>query len=128
LAFGESPRWHDGRIWLADWGAGEIIAVDPDGKPEVVARSAAPPLCFDFLPDGRMLITGPNGGLLLRREPDGSIVTHADLSAITDKGFNEVVVDGRGNAWINGGGFDMMAGEAFRPGIIAVVTPDGAAR
>jgi hypothetical protein len=20
LAFGESPRWHEGRLWFADWG------------------------------------------------------------------------------------------------------------
>jgi len=20
LAFGESPRWHAGRLWVADWG------------------------------------------------------------------------------------------------------------
>jgi hypothetical protein len=26
LAMGESPRWHDGRLWFSDWGAQEIIA------------------------------------------------------------------------------------------------------
>lgn len=26
LAFGESPRWHEGRLWVADWGAQEILA------------------------------------------------------------------------------------------------------
>ena len=31
LAFGESPRWHQDRLWLADWGTQEIIAVDLDG-------------------------------------------------------------------------------------------------
>ena len=32
LAMGESPRWHEGRLWFSDWGAQEIIAVDPDGN------------------------------------------------------------------------------------------------
>src|SRR5262249_25139167 len=41
---------------------------------------------------------------------------------------NELVVDGRGNAYVNGGGFDLMAGEAFAPGVIALVTRDGSAR
>jgi|SRR5215469_3897772 len=36
--------------------------------------------------------------------------------------------DSRGNAYINGGGFDLLTGEAFAPGIIALVTPDGSAR
>jgi sugar lactone lactonase YvrE len=37
-------------------------------------------------------------------------------------------VDGRGNAYVNGPGFDMMAGADFAPGGIALVTPDGSAR
>jgi sugar lactone lactonase YvrE len=37
-------------------------------------------------------------------------------------------VDGRGNAYVNGGGFDLMSGEPFAPGIVALATPDGSAR
>ena len=37
-------------------------------------------------------------------------------------------MDGRGNAYVNGGGFDLMAGEAFAPGVVALATPDGSAR
>ena len=55
-------------------------------------------------------------------------MTHADLGHLPARGWNEIVVDGRGNAYINGGGFDLMAGEAFKPGIIALVPRDGAAR
>ena len=32
LVVGESPRWHDGRLWFANWGAQEILAVDVDGQ------------------------------------------------------------------------------------------------
>ncbi len=63
----------------------------------------------------------------MRREADGSLVTHADLRGIA-RGFNEIVVDGRGNTYVDGGGFDLMAGEPFAPGIIALVAPDGPAR
>jgi sugar lactone lactonase YvrE len=62
---------------------------------------------------------------LLRLEPDGSLVTHADLSVLSDKGWNEIVVDGRGNTYLNGGGFDLMAGEEFAPGMIALLRADG---
>ena len=31
LAFGESPRWHDGRLWFCNWGKQEVIAVDGEG-------------------------------------------------------------------------------------------------
>src|SRR6266700_7721590 len=105
LVFGESPRWgRDGRLWLADWGAQEILAVDLEGQTEVIVRLQFPsfqPICFDWLPDGRLLIVSSKNGLLLRREADGALVTHADLTTI-DRGFNEIVVDSRGNAYVNG--------------------------
>jgi sugar lactone lactonase YvrE len=131
LAFGESPRWHDGRLWVSDWGAQEILAVDPaGGEPEVMVRVDFPsiPMCMDWLPDGRLLIVASADRRLLRREPDGTLVTHADLSQLPAKGWNEIVVDGRGNAYVNGAGFDMMAGEEPSPGYVALVTPDGDAR
>src|SRR5438876_4183722 len=95
LAFGESPRWHDGRLWFSDWMAQEVIAVDTQGKSEVITHVQSLPFCSDWLPDGRLLITG--GKSVLRMEPDGSLVTHADLRALTDYGWNEIITDGRGN-------------------------------
>ena len=41
--------------------------------------------------------------------------------------WNDIVVDGRGNAYVNNIGFDFPGGE-FAPGIVALVTPDGVAR
>ncbi len=131
LVFGESPRWgRDGRLWLADWGAHEILAVDLEGKAEIMVRLPSPsfqPICFDWLPDGHLLIVSSKDGLLLRRESNGSLVTHADLTGV-DRGFNEIVVDSRGNAYVNGGGSDLMAGEKFAPGIVAVATSSGSTR
>lgn len=129
LAFGESPRWHDGRLWLCNWGAQEVIAVDALGNYEVVTRVPTTlPFCIDWLPDGRLLIVCGPEGVVLRMEPDGSIVTHSDLTGLSDKGWNEIVVDGRGNTYVNGGGFDLMAGEEFAPGIVALLSPGGSAR
>jgi sugar lactone lactonase YvrE len=129
LAFGESPRWHEDRLWFSNWGTQEVVAVDLDGKSEVIVRvPTSIPFCIDWLPDGRLLVVSGREGLLLRREPDGSLVTHADLSGLSDRAWNEIVVDGRGNAYVNGSGFDFQAGEEFAPGIVALVTPDGSAR
>ena len=80
IAMGESPRWHDGRLWFADWVANELVAVDLDGDSEVIARVDALPFSIDWLPDGRL--RSPPDGWSLRLEPDGSLVTHADLSAL----------------------------------------------
>jgi sugar lactone lactonase YvrE len=131
IAFGESPRWHDDRLWFSDWGAQQVVAVDLEGNSEVIVRVRFPafPMCIDWLPDGRLLIVSPRDGLLLRREPDGSLVTHADLSDLSGPGhpWNEIVVDGRGNAYINNQGFEFPGG-TFAPGTIALLTPDGSAR
>ena len=103
VAMGESPRWHQQRLWFSDWGAQQIIAVDVDGRNEVAVRVPfALPFCIDWLPDGRLLVVSGREGLLMRREHDGSLVTHADLPGHSDGGWNEIVVDGRGNAYING--------------------------
>jgi sugar lactone lactonase YvrE len=125
LVVGESPRWHEGRLWFSNWGAREIVAMDVDGTREVVGPG--PKLagyCLDWLPDGRLLVTGEKE--LLRREADGSFVTHADLSGLPVSP-NEVVVDGRGNIYVNCVGF-AFGQEDFRPGAIGLVTPDGTVR
>ena len=126
LAFVESPRWHEGRLWFAHWGTGEIVAVDLDGNSEVTGHGPAGlGWSIDWLPDGRLLVTGKE---LLRMEPDGSMIRHADLSGISSFGWNEIVVDGRGNIYLNSINFEFLAGAKPTSGIIALVTPDGSAR
>jgi sugar lactone lactonase YvrE len=125
LVIGESPRWHDDRLWFANWGAGEIVAVDPGGRSERVGEGPSGlGWSIGWLPDGRLLVTGEG---LMRREPDGSLVPHADLSGLGVDDFNELVVDGRGNVYVNGG-CDFESGDGRPPGIVALVTPDGSVR
>ena len=124
VVFGESARWHDDRFWFSDWGAGEVVAVDGAGNREVVVRLPTFPFSLDWLPDGRLLIVS---SALQRMEPDGSLVTQGDLAHL-GSAWNELVVDSRGNAYVNQAGFDLMAGAEPTSGTIALVTPDGAAR
>jgi sugar lactone lactonase YvrE len=129
LTFGESPRWHDGRLWLSDWGTREIVAVDLRGRREVVARAPSAPCCIDFLPGGRLLLVSGGEGRLLRGAADGALVPFADLRSLSDKPWNEIVAgpEGSGNVYLNNIGFDFPAGDPV-PGILALVTPDGAVR
>jgi sugar lactone lactonase YvrE len=129
LTFGEQPRWHEDRLWFSDWGTQEVIAVDLDGNSEMIIRAPSFPCCVDWLPDGRLLVVSARDGLLLRREHDGTLVTHGDVNGLSDPPpQNELVVDGRGNAYLNGGGFNLMGGQEFAPGIVAMIGPDGSAR
>jgi sugar lactone lactonase YvrE len=124
VVFGESPRWHDGRLWFSDWGAGRVISVAADGTPTVEAEVDSFPMCIDFLPDGRLLVVSSADRRVLRREADGSLVPHADLAPVSTKPWNDIVVDERGNAYVNSIGFQ-FPGEDFAPGIVVRVTPDG---
>ncbi len=130
FGMGESPRWHDGRLWFSDWGTDEIVTVDRDGNRQVMGRGGGGSgWSTNWLPDGQMLVTGAE---LIRVEPDGSRVRHADLSHISPFGWSEMTVDGRGNVYVDSINFDfadfgevISSGKA--PGKIALVTPDGEA-
>jgi sugar lactone lactonase YvrE len=117
LQMGESARWHDGRFWMCDWLAGEVLTFQPDGSREVVARVEGLPFSIDWLPDGRMVTTTPAG-----------VVLGAELTPYGAAGqpFNEIVVDAAGRAWVDMPG--SMPWEERRPGVVGVVLPDGTYR
>jgi len=118
----ESPRWHVDTWYVSDWSAGEVLAVTPTGGVEVIAHVDSLPLCTAWHPDGRMLIVSSREGKVLVHDADGSLTTYADLGR---PGWNDIVVDGRGDCYVNGAGFDPMAGEEFRPGCVVLVDPTG---
>ena len=127
LVIGESARWHDGRVWLSNWGAQEILAFDLAGQREVVTRvPTSLPFSIDWLPDGQLLVVAGPEQRLLRQEPDGSLIDHADMSGLPG-GLNEIVVDGRGTIYVNGGN-DFYPDKGVAPGFIAAITPDGVVR
>lgn len=122
IVLGECPRWHDGRLWFSDWGAREMIAVGMYGRHEVIDRFETMPFSFDWLPGGeRVAIAGQT---LYRYDKNGVRSPWVDLSPYAEKGWNEVVADGRGNVYVNNVNFDFPGGE-FRPGHAALVRPDG---
>jgi len=123
LGIPESPRWHDGRLWFCNWIDRQVVAAGMDGTAEVIlARdpdSHSMGYSIDWLPDGRLLTTGDK---IQRQEPDGSMVILAEQHA------NEIVVDERGNAYINGADFDFVGGGAPEPGYIKLLTQAGELR
>ena len=129
LRMPESPRWHAGRLWFCNWIDRQVVAVDLDGRSEVAVADAVPaerPMGYsiDWLHDGRLLVTGDE---LRTQGPDGSLVTYAE------QGGNEIVVDGRGNIYVNGADFGMAdVGDgpltSTPPGYIKVIGADGRPR
>ncbi len=130
LGMGESPRWHDDRLWFSDMVTQQVGTIDLAGNGQVVATVQAGPMGLGWLPDGTMLVVSSMDGRLLRRESDGSLATQADMSGVSRYPFSDMVVDGRGNAYITNIGFDFAEGfdgEGL-PGTAVLVTPQGEAR
>jgi sugar lactone lactonase YvrE len=85
----ESIRWHGDRLYVSDWSAGEVLAV-PGGA---VAAVKSLPLCFDFLPDGQMVIVDSARGVLLRGDD-----TEVELG---QTGWNDIAVSAAGHVYVN---------------------------
>ena len=128
VAFGEGPRWRDGRLYFSDMHSQRVFTVDLDGKREEVCFVPADPSGLGWLPDGRMLVVSMQDRRLLRLEPDGELTEVADLSSLASFHCNDMVVDARGRAYVGNFGWDLHGGGAPTNAELILVTPDGEAR
>jgi sugar lactone lactonase YvrE len=128
LSFTECPRWCDGRLYVSDFYTHRVLAVAMDGTAETLAHVPQQPSGLGFLPDGRMLIVSMRDRKVLRQEVDGSLVEHADLSALAPSYLNDMLVDHDGRAWVGNFGFDLMSGAPARTTVLICVEPDGTAK
>jgi sugar lactone lactonase YvrE len=124
LAFGECPRWHDGKLWFSDMYAHQVMTAGLDGKTEIIVEVPGTPAGLGWLPDGRLLVVSMTDRRLLRLDP-GGLTEVADLSGLASGLCNDMVVDKHGRAYIGHSGFDIYAKQPFRPAEIMMVTPDG---
>jgi sugar lactone lactonase YvrE len=128
LSFTECPRWRDGRLYFSDFYTQRVLAVALDGAAETVAHVPQQPSGLGFLPDGRMLIVSMRDRRVLRREADGPLVEHANLSALAPWHCNDMLVDHDGRAWVGNFGFDLHGGAPARNTVLICVEPDGTAK
>jgi sugar lactone lactonase YvrE len=126
FSFLEGPRWHDERIWFSDFYTHRVHSAREDGSDlRVEASVPEQPSGLGWLPDGRLLIVSMRDRRLLRREADGTLVTHADLSGHAAWHLNDLVVDAHGRAYVGNFGFDLMAGAPLETTAVHRVDPDG---
>ncbi|WP_370071995.1 SMP-30/gluconolactonase/LRE family protein [Mycobacterium sp. Root135] len=126
-AYLEGPRWHDGRLWFSDFYTHRVVSCDEaGGNPRVEAWVPHQPSGLGWLPDGRLLIVSMRDHTLLRREPDGELIVHADLTGLAAGVLNDMVVDDLGRAYVGNFGFDLMGGDHLAPAPLIRVDPDGA--
>jgi len=127
--FIEGPRWHEDALWFSDMHGHRVMRSTLDGTAEEVVRIEDDhPSGLGWLPDGRLLVVCMATQQLRRVESDGSVVVHADLSAIASGDCNAMISRADGTAWVGDMGFDVHAESAApNPGRTILVRPDGSA-
>ena len=126
FTFTEAPRWHEGRLWFSDFYSSRVMSARADGTDlRLEATVEQQPSGLGWLPDGRLLIVSMRDRRILRREPDGTLVTHADLSGHATGHLNDMAVDAEGRAYVGNFGFDLMAGDPIEPAALHRADPDG---
>jgi sugar lactone lactonase YvrE len=128
LAFGEGPRWHDGRLWFSDMHACHVIATTEDGDAETICDVPQQPSGLGWDVDGRMLVVSMIDRRVLRREADGTLVEFAKLFELAPWHCNDMVVSATGHAYVGNFGFDYTApGAEAKNTNVVHVAPDGSA-
>jgi sugar lactone lactonase YvrE len=126
MSYLEGPRWHDQRIWFSDFYTCRVHSAAEDGSDlRTEAEVPGQPSGLGWLPDGRLLIVSMRDGRLLRRETDGTLACHADVSGYISGHLNDMVVDARGRVFVGEFGFDLMSGADLAPAGLLRVDPDG---
>jgi len=107
LFFAECPRWHEGRLWYSDFFDHAVFSVSPEGERRVEVAFDGEPAGLGWLPDGRLLINSRLDRVIVRREPDGTLVEHGDLRPFATWHANDMVVASNGQAYSGNFGFDL---------------------
>jgi sugar lactone lactonase YvrE len=124
LTFPEAPRWHDGRLWFSDFYTHRVLAVTDDGTVKTILEIPQRPSGLGWTPDGALLVVSMLDRRLLRVE-NGTSRVLADLSAVATGPCNDMVVDGKGRAYVGNFGYDRHKGEPPRTTCLVRVDPDG---
>ena len=127
LCFGEGPRWHEGRLWLSDMHAHQVLAVSEDGQVETIVEVRNWPSGLGWLPNGDLLVVSMTDRRVLRYDGK-NLTTHADLSGLASYHCNDMVVATTGQAYVGNFGFDLQAKAEFKTAQLICVEPDGSAR
>jgi sugar lactone lactonase YvrE len=127
LGFAEGPRWHDGALVFSDMGTKQVMRVDLDGTAEEVCVVENRPSGIGWLPTGEMIVVSQNDKRLLKLIGT-DLVEHADMSGLAAAPCNDMVVDGRGNAYVGNPGYDMRNPPSPTPAAqVVLVRADGSA-
>jgi sugar lactone lactonase YvrE len=100
LIFPESPRWHDGCLWLSDLISRQVLTVSADGQTTVRAEFDDNPSGLGFLPGGDAVVALMRTRRVMRIT-DGGTRVHADLSGVAGRRLNDMYTDIHGVCYLD---------------------------
>lgn len=124
-AYFEGPRWRNGLWWVADIYRKAIYTYSPEGTETKIVDVEQQPSGLGWLPDGSLIYVSQHDQTVYRRTADGTVTVHADVSEHCVGDLNDLVVDGRGHAYVGHFGFDPFSGEKPKMASVIRIDPDG---
>jgi sugar lactone lactonase YvrE len=127
----ESPRFHDGALWVADALTSKILRTTLNKTSELVCKINGVPSGLGFLPRGDLVIVSMFRQKLYRAT-DGEVSAYVDLAQVANGTLDDMIIDPLGRAYVGDLGFDLLQPSAAANerdnGRLILVTPNGDAR
>jgi sugar lactone lactonase YvrE len=106
LAFGEDPRWHDGRLWYSDFYRHGVYSMNTAGDERLEHVVQGQPSGLGWLPDGDLLCVSMLDHQVLRfRDREASLF--CDISPYCGFWANDMVTSTAGVSYVGNFGFDL---------------------
>ena len=128
LKFTESPRWHDGKLWLLDIHDKRIKTVDLVGHVATVLDLPFLPNGFGLTPEGGVVV-GDAFQRRIHRWAGMALQQVADISGLTKFCLSDGIVDAKGRLYVGDIGYNFLdpAAKPVETCVIVLVGPDGRA-
>ncbi|KAK5723674.1 hypothetical protein LTR15_005373 [Elasticomyces elasticus] len=127
LYFGESPRYHDGKLYISDMTGRTIYTIDPQsGHKEVLVEVEHQPNGMCFAEDGSLIYSSMFNAQLWKYK-DGEHTLYADMSDVMTGYCGDMVIDKSGTVYLDDTGARVLHGEQPRPGKLLAIRANGSA-
>ncbi|KAK5937291.1 hypothetical protein PMZ80_010297 [Knufia obscura] len=125
MYFGESPRYHDGLLYISDMTGRKVYTIDTrnHNAKSVLVEVENQPNGMSFAPDGSLIYSSMFDAKLYRLK-DGKSELFADLSHVMTGYCGDMVIDGQGRVYIDDTGARVLHGEKPSAGRLLMVDTD----
>ncbi|KAJ4247537.1 hypothetical protein NW762_013217 [Fusarium torreyae] len=128
MVFGESPRFHNGLLYVSDMIGHKIYTIDPkSGEKTILAQVEHGPNGMFIRPDGSLIYSSMFDNKLYQLK-DGTATLYIDLSSLMTGYCGDMYIDHIGRVYLDDIGFRPLHGEEPSSGRLIMVDTDHTAK